>query len=397
MMNRISSFHNYQAVQNDMRRQEGKIHQNHAQLASGKQLNKPSDDPMASHYIQSISQQNTQIEQYLEGISLSRNRLNHEEVLLDNAEQFTDSAKRNVMEMINGSLSPQDRDAKALEMRELMSNFLNLVNVQDESGNYIFAGNKPKNQPFFLGADGRVSYIGDDHQRKMKIASNIEVPLNDPGSQVFMQIPNPQGHYIGNYQLSEGSELLLERAENRNSSDSATYSVEFVDMGDGSFGYQLSQNGIAVQQDIYDPSVGIRYQELSIQLKGQINKGDQITLTRQETFSVFDSLQDAISQASGSVSDASVTAQLHQITEQLSAAFNHLGTQRTEVGTRLNTLDVQENQHKDFQLSLAQSKSSFEDLDYSKAVIEFSENSRALQASQAAFGKTKDLTLFNYL
>jgi flagellar hook-associated protein 3 FlgL len=63
----------------------------------------------------------------------------------------------------------------------------------------------------------------------------------------------------------------------------------------------------------------------------------------------------------------------------------------------LNTLDVQESQNEDYKLALARSKSHFEDLDYSKAVIEFEENTRALQASQQAFGKTKDLTLFNYL
>lgn len=36
MLNRISSFHNYQSVQNDLRRQENKVHHNQAQLASGK-------------------------------------------------------------------------------------------------------------------------------------------------------------------------------------------------------------------------------------------------------------------------------------------------------------------------------------------------------------------------
>jgi flagellar hook-associated protein 3 FlgL len=48
-------------------------------------------------------------------------------------------------------------------------------------------------------------------------------------------------------------------------------------------------------------------------------------------------------------------------------------------------------------MTLAKSKSNFEDLDYAAAIIEFNENSRALQASQQAFGKTKDLTLFNYI
>jgi flagellar hook-associated protein 3 FlgL len=63
----------------------------------------------------------------------------------------------------------------------------------------------------------------------------------------------------------------------------------------------------------------------------------------------------------------------------------------------MKTLDIQEDQHEDFKLALAKSRSSFEDLDYAQAVVDFNENSLALEASQKAFGKVKGLTLFNYL
>ncbi|MDK9759746.1 flagellar biosynthesis protein FlgL, partial [Vibrio sp. D173a] len=108
MLNRISSFHNYQSVQNDLRRQENKVHHNQAQLASGKKLQSPSDDPLATHYLQNIGQQSEQLKQYVNAITLVRNRLEHHEVLISNSEGFADEAKRTVMEMINGALSPED-------------------------------------------------------------------------------------------------------------------------------------------------------------------------------------------------------------------------------------------------------------------------------------------------
>ena len=126
MMNRISSFHNYQSVQNDLRRQEAKVHHNQAQLASGKKLMRASDDPLATHYIQNIGQQKEQLRQFTDAIVLSRNRLEHHEVIIANAEQYADEAKRTVMEMINGSLSPEDRIAKRRELLEISNNFLNL-------------------------------------------------------------------------------------------------------------------------------------------------------------------------------------------------------------------------------------------------------------------------------
>ncbi|TFH90728.1 flagellar hook-associated protein FlgL [Vibrio ouci] len=397
MLNRISSFHNYQSVQNDLRRSEAKVHHNQAQLASGKKLMKASDDPLATHYIQNIGQQKEQLRQYTDAIVLTRNRLEHHEVIISNAEEFTDDAKRTVMEMINGSLSPEDRLAKRREIEELANNFLNLVNVQDESGNYIFAGTKPKNQPFFRDKDGYVTYAGDDYQRKMKISNSLEMPINNPGSKLFMEIDNPFGSYEPQYNLKEASELLLERAINTNPDDQSEYKVTFVDMPDGKYGYQLERDGSVVKADVFNPAEGIKFEELTIQVKGQLTKGDEITLDRRDTYSIFDTFKDAMSLSSGSVSDASNTAKLHQITQEFHAAFIHLNKARTDVGARLSTLDIQEEQHEDFKMTLAKSKSNFEDLDYAEAIIEFNENSRALQASQQAFGKTKDLTLFNYI
>ena len=396
MLNRISSFHNYQSVQNDLRRQENKIHHNQAQLASGKKLQSPSDDPLATHYLQNIGQQSEQLKQYSDAIVLVRNRLEHHEVLVSNTEGFADEAKRTVMEMINGALSPEDRLAKKREIQELSNNFLYLANSQDESGNYTFAGTKPKNQPFFRDNQGNVSYQGDDYQRKMRVASSFEMAMNDPGSKLFMEIDNPFGDYEPQYELEPASELLLERATN-SAEDGSTYKVTFVDMQTGNYAYQLEKDGAVVAAEDFDPSTGIVYEGLNIQIKGQITKGDSITLEPRETFSIFDTFKEAAEQAENPVSDASATAKLHQVTEEFHAAFIHLTKVRTDVGARLSTLDIQEQQHEDFKLSLAKAKSNFEDLDYSKAIIEFNENSRALQASQQAFGKTKDLTLFNYI
>ncbi|CAH6800969.1 Flagellar hook-associated protein flgL [Vibrio chagasii] len=396
MLNRISSFHNYQSVQNDLRRQENKVHHNQAQLASGKKLQSPSDDPLATHYLQNIGQQSEQLKQYVDAITLVRNRLEHHEVMIANSEGFADEAKRTVMEMINGALSPEDRLAKKREIQELANNFLYLANSQDESGNYTFAGTKPKNQPFFRDNEGTVTYQGDDYQRKMRVASSFEMAMNDPGSKLFMEIDNPFGDFEPQYELEPASELLLGRATN-SAEDGSTYKVTFVDMQTGKFAYQLEKDGAVVAAEDFDPATGIVYEGLNIQFKGQVTKGDSITLEPRETFSIFDTFKEAAEQVENPVSDASATAKLHQMTEEFHAAFIHLTKARTDVGARLSTLDIQEQQHEDFKLSLAKAKSNFEDLDYSKAIIEFNENSRALQASQQAFGKTKDLTLFNYI
>lgn len=397
MINRIASFHNYQSVQNEHRRLESKVNYNQQQLASGKQLISPGDDPIATHYVQQVKQQDEQVNQFIDAIVLVRNRLEHKEVLISSAEQYSDQAKRTTMEMVNGALSPEDRQAHATHLQELSRNLLQLVNSQDETGNYTFAGTKPKSQPFFMDAAGKVSYAGDSYQRLMKISTNTEVATNEPGNKLFMEVVNPYGDYRPSYTLQSGSEVQLSYAQNLDAADTASYKVTFVAMPNGDFGYQLEQNGVAVKQDIYEPSQGIQFNDLSVSIKGLIKAGDSIDLSPQKTFSVFDTFQNAVALAEESVSDASATAELHRATDEFQAAFGHLAKVRTSVGTRLSSLDVHEAQHEDFKLSLAKSKSRFEDLDYAKAVIDFNENQMALKASQTAFGKVKDLTLFNYI
>ncbi|USD66696.1 flagellar hook-associated protein FlgL [Vibrio sp. SCSIO 43136] len=397
MTNRISSFHHYQSVQNDLRRQENKIHHNQAQLASGKKLQTAADNPLAAHYVQSIRQQTEETDQFLNSIVLIRNRLEHQEVMINSAESHTDKAKRSVMEMINGALSAEDRAANARVLEEMSTNLLHLVNAQDESGNYVFAGTKPKNQPFFKDHNNDVTYVGDTYQRMMKISNGLEIPVNDPGNKVFMEIRNPMGDYDPSYNLQEASELLVERATNTDLNDNSTYRVTFVEMPDGSRGYQLEKDGSVVDADVYNPATGIQYGQQSFQFKGRITAGDQISFEPKRTFDMFDSLNKAIEYSKASVADSSATAELHQVVAELHNAFVHLNKVRTDLGARMGTLDIQEQQHEDFKISMAKSKSNFEDLDYAEAVIEFNENSMALQASQQAFGKVKDLTLFNYI
>jgi flagellar hook-associated protein 3 FlgL len=405
MVGRIASFHSYQAVQNDLRKQEVKIQQNQEQLASGKKLLNSSDDPLATHYLQNIGQQEEQLRQYMDAIVLVRNRLEYNEVLVANSEEQVDTAKRTVMEMINGAHSEEDRMAKARELEEIFTNLLSTANSQDELGNYIFAGTKSKTQPFFRNSANEVTYAGDQYHRNMKISNQIEMKINDPGNAVYTEVENPFGDYVPEYQLQDGSELLLEHAtndfslvsDNLPADEKPEYTVTFVDWGDGGYGYQLEEDGSVVAADKLDLKEGIQYKDLDIKLKGQITAGDSITLKAQQKVSIFDSLKRAIDMQDASVSDASSTAELHRITEELNAGFVHLTKIETDLGSRQQTLDIQEDQHEDFKLALAKSRSSFEDLDYAQAVIDFNENSLALEASQKAFGKVKGLTLFNYL
>ncbi|MGF1758333.1 flagellar hook-associated protein FlgL [Photobacterium sagamiensis] len=396
MISRVASFHNYRSVANDMNRQQVKVQENHQQLASGKRLLTAGDDPVSSIYIQNFDQQNTLIDQSIKSITMARNRLNNEETAVAEVENLLDEAKRKSMMMVNGSLSGDDRIAHKQDMQGLYDSFMNLVNSKDESGNFVFAGTQYSQQPFFRDNSGNVTYAGDSYQRMAKVAPSVDVPVNDAGDKLFMEVANPYGDYQADYDLQSGSLLLLSQARNSNDTDQSEYRVEFSASGSGT-SYELFQNGTLVNSAPFDPQTGIQWGTLQIDLEGDINDGDSLALNRQEHVSVFDAFKRGIELADKDVSDASSSAELHQVAEELSQAFKHINRTRSEVGTRLQTLDRQEDMHQDFKIVMSQARGTLEDLDYATAVIELNENMMALQASQQAFAKTKDLNLFNYI
>ena len=402
MLNRISSFHNYQAVQTDFRRQEGNIHHNQEQLASGKKLLSPSDNPLATHYVQNASQQSEQIRQHIENISLARGRLDSQEVILSNMEGLAAQSKTVMMRMINGAWSDSEREAYGKEIAAHKRNFVELANSKDENANYIFSGTKLDKKPFFNDSNGAIAYAGDGYSRKLKVSNFYEIPIHEPGNELFMEIKNGLGDYAPSYALQTGSELLLEKAVNIDKEDAGAYQVTFVSLGNDSlghesFGYELMRNGKVVKTDQYDPSLDINYKGLSISFKGKISPGDTVTLEAENKLNAFEAFERVAALVKESGYDESKTAEFDRLIVDFDSIFSHIGRARTTLGVRLNTLDTQEHQHEDFIMALEKSKSNFEDLDYSEAVVEFSKNTRALQASQTAFGKTKDLSLFNYI
>ncbi|PSV28749.1 flagellar hook-associated protein FlgL [Photobacterium sp. GB-56] len=411
MINRVSTASQYQSLTSNLMRKQGELNTSNEHLATGRRVLTAGDDPVSSVMIQNYRQEQTLITQYQDAITLATNRMNVTESTLTGVENNLDVTKQKVIRMINGAMAAEDRSAFKDELQSLYDELLGLANTQDESGNYIFAGTQSATKPFMQNGQTppTIVYQGDDQARHSQIDKNLEVKTSLTGNDVFMAIPNPYGDYRPDFSgLQPDSQLHILTATNSNPNDSNNYSVKFVDNA-GVMEYQLYQGdpttGVLLDQNTYDPKVGVNFDlaaaggagTLDFQFDGEIKLGDSVALTPSKTFNVLDSLKDAINNAEQPTSSAEGNANLQRVIDDLNGAFIHMNQQRSQVGSVLQTLDRQGEQHKDFELTLNKAQSGLEDLDYSKAIIDMNEQSMALQASQAAFNKTKELTLFNYL
>jgi len=155
------------------------------QLASGKRVNRPSDDPAAAASEVLNRNQQDQVDQYLQSINS-----------LNGGFQTADSALGSVITTLNqaislgteagsGTLSTADRQALAASIQGALDQVMQLANTSYQ-GSYIFGGTAIGSAPFSVGATGIV-YNGNDGVNQATIADGRSIQTNVPGSQLFTQ------------------------------------------------------------------------------------------------------------------------------------------------------------------------------------------------------------------
>ncbi|MEC6832342.1 flagellar hook-associated protein FlgL [Photobacterium toruni] len=434
MINRVSTASQYQNLTSNLMRKQGELNQTNGQLSSGKRVETAGDDPVSSVTIQNYRQQLTQIDQYNSAITLANNRLQTMETAIAGVEDNLGATKQKVLGMINGAMASNDRTAFKDELISLRDGLLELANSRDEAGNYVFAGNQSDTKPFMAAIDGSMDYHGDSQSRYAQIDKSVNVKTSLPGDQLFTDVPNSYGDFRpvfsdkssdGAGGLTDGSKLHLLSATTSDFSSAEAIEVSFnevdVAAADGTttkemqYSLKIGENVVAENQPyneqtgiVYpprskplepvDPTAPVAEKEAEIRLKFDgISSGDSIALKPAQTINIFDSIQSAIDNAERPTSSPAAEANLQRVIDDLDSGFVHMNQQRSEVGTIMQRVDRQLEQHLDFELTLNQAQSGLEDLDYSKAIMDMNQQMMALQASQQAFGQTKQLSLFNYI
>lgn len=112
--------------------------------------------------------------------------------------------------------------------------------------------------------------------------------------------------------------------------------------------------------------------------------------------SMFQSVQDMITflnTPGGSAGSTAYTTALKNI----NASIDNVLRNQATVGARQSSLESMSNTAEDRKVQYAQQLSAIEDLDYAKAITEISQKKLQLEATQATFAKTAQLSLFSYI
>ena len=150
-------------------------------------------------------------------------------------------------------------------------------------------------------------------------------------------------------------------------------------------------------------ATGAQYQGDLGQLKVQVDSTRQMAISDQGQAifqgggqDVFKTLNDLITllQTPGT---AGLSAGLATANGNLDKALDSVLTVRASVGSRLQELDALDTAGSDRTLQYSQILSNLQDLDYTQALTQLSQQQTTLEAAQRSFVKTSGLSLFNFL
>jgi flagellar hook-associated protein 3 FlgL len=192
---RVSTPQLHRSSVNAILDQQAQSSRTQQQLATGKRLLAPSDDPAASAKILDLNQAVAVTGQYDRNIDAARNRLNREETALAGVQTVLQRVRELAIQANNDSQNNETRQGIALEVRQRLSDLLGYANTKDANGEYLFAGFQSHTQPFAQNPAGGFTYSGDQGQRFLQVGPDRQVATNDAGAPVFQVIRNGNGTF----------------------------------------------------------------------------------------------------------------------------------------------------------------------------------------------------------
>lgn len=390
---------------NAMLDQQSKLSKTQIQIATGKRVVTPSDDPVAAARILDLTQSIKQTDQFQKNADAATSRLELEEGALDGALNALQTVRQLTVQASNTTLSNSDRLSIATEMRQNLDEILALSNSKDGNNDYLFSGFQTNSRPFsYDSVTNTFTYAGDDGQRQVQISSTRQIVDGDSGTDVFRAVRNGNGTFIINEGANTGT-AVVDPGTNVGTFLPDTYTITFTEPTPGNFEYTVTNSAPAVIAGpiAYQDGATIDLTTVGVQtsINGIPANGDTFVITPSANQDIFKSIQNIIdtleTSAGTPLSNATLRNELSRGLVNLDQGMENVINIRTRIGARLNNIDSQKENNENFKLLTQETLSLVQDVDFAEATSRLNIQTVALQAAQQSFVRIQNLSLFNYL
>jgi flagellar hook-associated protein 3 FlgL len=398
---RVASAGLYFQVLDAIGRNQSDIARLQLQVATGKRILQPADDPFGATRSMQLNNAVNQLAQYQDNGVRAGQRLGLEDSTLGQVVDALQRVRELAIEANNDSQTDETRGYIATEIEQLKAQIVELANSTDGEGGFLFGGYRSDTQPFVQDASG-VSYLGDQGQRMIQIGPSRQVADGDPGSDVFMAIPNGNGTFAVSANPANTGTGIADAGTVTDTSqwDGGSYTIVFTTPTD----YEVRDSANAVvTSGTFTPDSGqvIAFRGIEVGIDGAPAAGDTFQVEPSSNEDLFSTLQEFVDAlrtgAVDDVSEAKLHNRMNGVLSNIDQAFSNLSEVRATVGTRLNAVDDQADVNSQYSILLQSNVGDIDNVDMAQTISQLDLKLTTLQASEQAFVAVQRLSLFNYL
>lgn len=187
-MMRVGTASIYAGIQLRLQRLAADLKSLNEKIASGKNLNRPSDDPIALVEAMQFKTAARRMDQYGRNLNTASSWFTASESALSQTLDLVGRARELAVQMSSSSQDAENRDAAAAEIGNLLDHAISLGNT-DLSGRYIFSGFETGTAPFtkiVVGGVETAQYNGDTNDFQVQIGKDQNLTVGRNGQTVFM-------------------------------------------------------------------------------------------------------------------------------------------------------------------------------------------------------------------
>ena len=226
------------------------------QLSTGRQINKPSDDPIGVQRDLNYRTELAKNAQYQNNNQQALTWMQNYDSSLSDLKDLYSNANEIAIAMANGTYDDITREGSAEEIASILEQMVQLANNEQE-GRFIYSGYRTDQKPLILSSNG-VVYKGDQGQIDYQIEAKSRMTVNLSGSDVFLKPLSV---------LGEKSDLNAAVTNNTLLAD--LHGGEGIDLASGTFTFinenlginaTIDISGATTVGDLFDPATGINAQ-----------------------------------------------------------------------------------------------------------------------------------------
>lgn len=380
-----------------MQRQNSQLLDTQQQVATGRRILTPSDDPVASARALEVSQSQSVNKLYASNQGYANDALRLVDSKLGAANDLVTYVRTRAVESGNGTYTASDQATIADDLEQQFAALQSIANSRDSAGDYVFAGYRSNAQPFVGSLAGGVSYQGDQGTRTLQISETRNLPITSSGDEIFNSIRAPVGSAFALSAATNSGSALVSgtslggyngHAYSISVSAGPTYQV-FDSTADPSHSSPITPTVSTSGSD-----TTLSFGGVSMTLSGTPAAGDSYSLS--SVASSFDVLGNFVT-ALNSGNAAATRFNANQTIAGMDASQDSINEVRSGVGARMVEVEAQQNINGDLDLQYSETLSRLQDADYAETVSNLSQQQIYLQAAQQSFMRVSNLSLFNYL